>query len=809
MNHPPEKKPMKTNLPNQTWILVVTTLLGAALCETARSQNSAAFTYSGHLREVGQPANGPVDLRFRLFVSRTANLVSATVTNARVAVSNGTFVTSVDFGPNVFTGRDYWLELGVRPAASIGDFTILEPRQPITRAPYALWAAQSAEAASAQTAAAVTAGSIGNGALANGAVTTEKIFDGTIEFNDLSVPAQNAFWRASGNAGTTAGTHFLGTTDNQSLELKVNNQPALRLEYATDVSGNPYPNVKGGISGTISTFGSVIAGGYLNAIATKSGYSAVGGGYFNTIGTNSGYSVIGGGYLNKIAANSPYAIIPGGRENSATNRAFAAGWKAKANHTGAFVWADSQNANFASTSANQFLIRAAGGVGIGTSSPDSALTVAGTVHSTSGGFEFPDGSVQATAAARHAIESEGGALQDVVLADAAGNVSIGAKFEYGPPVTDQQCSANQTNTPAQSSSQSFTAGKTGKLDSLGAYVNVVRPGGFVPAALVIRVFEGPNTSGRELGGGSLGFASSTAGPVSVPLSGVGVVAGKTYTWSAQSSLGLVRLSYGIGNPYAGGTAGHDAGADFWFRTAVAPTLSMTGSALRVVDGRVGIGTTTPLYDLEVHGSSRFYGDVNTSGDLEVHGQSRFYSDVNLHTVVGGYVNVLSSSGNEVIKLDADHAGGGRIVTQVLQITGGSDLSEQFNITVPGGALEPGLVVCIDPENPGQLVSSTRAYDRTAAGVISGAGGVQTGMLMGQPGTLADGQHPVALTGRAYCLADASHGAIGPGDLLTTSATPGHAMKVTDHARAQGAVIGKAMTGLAQGRGLVLILVTLQ
>ena len=68
---------------------------------------------------------------------------------------------------------------------------------------------------------------------------------------------------------------------------------------------------------------------------------------------------------------------------------------------------------------------------------------------------------------------------------------------------------------------------------------------------------------------------------------------------------------------------------------------------------------------------------------------------------------------------------------------------------------------------------------------------------------------VALTGRVYVLADASNGAIHPGDLLTTSRTPGHAMKVTDHTRGQGAILGKAMTGLSKGKGMVLVLVTLQ
>ena len=154
---------------------------------------------------------------------------------------------------------------------------------------------------------------------------------------------------------------------------------------------------------------------------------------------------------------------------------------------------------------------------------------------------------------------------------------------------------------------------------------------------------------------------------------------------------------------------------------------------------------------------------------------------------------------------------GHLSVPVLEIRGGSDLSERFEIRKPRQEvpLEPGMVVVIDPENPGTLMISSKTYDRRVAGIISGAGGLKPGMMMGQEGTAANGASPVALTGRVYCWADASKGPIEPGDLLTSSATPGHAMKVTDHTKAQGAVIGKAMSGLAEGRGLVLVLVCLQ
>jgi len=107
------------------------------------------------------------------------------------------------------------------------------------------------------------------------------------------------------------------------------------------------------------------------------------------------------------------------------------------------------------------------------------------------------------------------------------------------------------------------------------------------------------------------------------------------------------------------------------------------------------------------------------------------------------------------------------------------------------------------------IVSAEAHDSRVAGIISGAGGIKPGMTMSQEGTTADGKYPVALSGRVYCWADATQGAIKPGDMLTTSALPGYAMKATDKAKAQGAIIGKAMMGLKEGKGLILVLVNLQ
>lgn len=132
--------------------------------------------------------------------------------------------------------------------------------------------------------------------------------------------------------------------------------------------------VGGGLHNTASGNVATVGGGGSNAASGS--HATVGGGAENTA---SGYiATVGGGYDD--TASGEYATIPGGLRNLASgDYSFAAGRRAKANHDGAFVWADSTDADFASTGENQFLIRASGGVGIGTTSPNKALTVNGSI----------------------------------------------------------------------------------------------------------------------------------------------------------------------------------------------------------------------------------------------------------------------------------------------------------------------------------------------------------------------------------------------------------------------------------------------
>ena len=157
---------------------------------------------------------------------------------------------------------------------------------------------------------------------------------------------------------------------------------------------------------------------------------------------------------------------------------------------------------------------------------------------------------------------------------------------------------------------------------------------------------------------------------------------------------------------------------------------------------------------------------------------------------------LTNSGGEVTFILDGHSG-------LFSVTG--DLAEAFP-AAPGIPL--GSVVAIDPERPGRLQVASTPYDRRVAGVVSGANDYNPAITLKAIGT--DARHAnVTLSGTVYCRVTRANGAIRAGDLLTSSAVSGHAMRVTDHGAAHGAVIGKAMEDFDGESGLIMVLANLQ
>jgi hypothetical protein len=222
------------------------------------------------------------------------------------------------------------------------------------------------------------------------------------------------------------------------------------------------------------------------------------------------------------------------------------------------------------------------------------------------------------------------------------------------------------------------------------------------------------------------------------------------------------------------------------------------------NGNVGIGTNSPSQALEVNGNFVLIDGgaaYNGNGTIQAYiGGSGSGSDVQIGSLNPKITNVGFWNQPAGAWMS--------IACSSITIEGGADLAEPFPISKAAQPISEGDVVVIDEANPGQLKLADQPYDTRVAGVVSGANGINPGIQMHQQGILEGGKN-VALTGRVYVQADASNGAIKPGDLLTTSSTPGHAMKVSDHLKAQGAILGKAMTALKEGQGMVLVLVTLQ
>jgi hypothetical protein len=234
---------------------------------TAHAQGTA-FNYQGQLNADGTPATGKYDFIFTLYANSTGTppAVAGPLTNTDVPVANGSFTTTLDFGPDVFTGPSFWLLLEVRTNTSGASFTNLAPLQPVLPAPYAIYAGNAGSAASV--AAANVSGTLGLGQLPGGLLTNGQAgvtLSGTFSGNGANLTSLNANNLSS---GTVPLAQLSGITSNQLA--------AATWKAATDSDGGNAALASNVVSGIAITNATIT-----NAVITGSSFAGNGAGLTN------------------------------------------------------------------------------------------------------------------------------------------------------------------------------------------------------------------------------------------------------------------------------------------------------------------------------------------------------------------------------------------------------------------------------------------------------------------------------------------------------------------------------------------------
>jgi hypothetical protein len=267
--------------------------------------------------------------------------------------------------------------------------------------------------------------------------------------------------------------------------------------------------------------------------------------------------------------------------------------------------------------------------------------------------------------------------------------------------------------------------------------------------------------------------------------GVGANAGES---NGPSESNDTFIGYGTG--LGGGTGNIDNATAIGANAVVDQdnSLILGGKGSNAVT--VGIGTDIPFSDYAL--------------DVEAVSNSQIDSGVVVN-VSNGNIYLGMTNGVHKFRVDVN----GKVYADGGSVTSGADFAESVAVRGSRSKYEPGDLLAIDTVGPRRLVLARTPYSTLVAGIYSTKPGV-----LATPHDIDDPRPtttevPLAVMGIVPCKATAENGPIRLGDLLVTSSRAGYAMRGTDRRKMLGAVVGKALQPLANGTGVIQVLVTLQ
>ncbi|NUQ68309.1 MAG: hypothetical protein HUU18_08535 [Phycisphaerales bacterium] len=732
--------------------LAVLTLSTSALAQPL----TTSFVYQGELRSAGAPITTPHDVRFSLWDAPAAgSQVGPTLCIDNLTPIDGRFSTPLNFGA-IFTGQRLYLQIETRSdtglnCANTSGFSTLAPRQELTITPHAAYSITSGTATSATNATQL------NGQAASFYTNAANLSAGTIPDARL--------------ASTVARTNITQTFTGATTFSNASNS------FTGNGAGLTSLNASSILSGTLADarLSSNVAN--LAAAQTFTGVKNFNAApVFNAAG--SPFSVAASGVVTNLNADlldGQHAAAFALTSHSHDAAAITTGVFADARISGAFPRLASTNTF---TSLQNILVATNNVLELSSSAiSGSWLNLENTSASGRRWNLISTGSGSTEGVGKFLIRDNSSNLTRLAI-DSSGRLGVGMTSPGAP--LDVQIASGQTLQFRQDSG--LVPGIN--VNTSGANAGVMR----LRNAIEVWPSDDATRAGRV-------DVRNTSGTSTIALNGAtGVVTAQGIS-GEYTGTGSGLAVYGVrtGNNNRGWFGGWNEGG--W---AESPTG--TGFVARTTTGSYALYAERNPGTTPANVNRGWFGGSGEGAWAE--------SDQ------GNGIVALTRGLNAAAVYCRNDAGGralfadGVAAVRALEILGGADLAEPFDIS---GDPLPGMVVAIDPNNPGQLRIAHTPYDTAVAGIISGANGLSPGMVMrDDTSTLANGSHPVAMTGRVWCYVDATHAEIRPGDRLTTSATPGHAMRVLDEARSPGTVIGKAMTPLAKGEnGLVLVLVNLQ